>query len=305
MKRFVYSMPGNEALGANIAAGCAATLGQFKDHRFPDGEALVQVTDDVRDAEAIVVCTLHLPNEKLLPLLFLCRLLKDLGAAKVTLVAPYLSYMRQDKRFHPGEAVTSDYFAQLLSSFVDRLVTIDPHLHRKHAMSELYTVPAAALHAAELISAYIRDNMVNPLIVGPDSESEQWVSAVAEQAGAPFIVLEKTRFGDEDVRVTVPQVELYQQHTPVLVDDIISTARTMIETVQHILKAGMRPPVCIGVHAVFAGNAYENLLASGVGQVITCNTIPHPSNGIDISGLVIGALGKEKTVGKDEQKSMT
>ncbi|MEY3443003.1 MAG: hypothetical protein RLZZ519_1284 [Bacteroidota bacterium] len=290
MKRFVYSMPGNEALGANIAAGCSATLGQFKDHRFPDGEALVQVTDDVRGAEAIVVCTLHLPNEKLLSLLFLCRLVKDLGAAKITLVAPYLSYMRQDKQFHPGEAVTSEYFAQLLSSFVDRLVTIDPHLHRKHAMSELYTVPAVALHAAELISTYIREHVENPLIVGPDSESEQWVSAVATQANAPFIVLEKTRFGDEDVRVTVPQVELYQNHTPVLVDDIISTARTMIETVQHILHAGMRPPICIGVHAVFAGEAYSKLLEAGVAKVVTCNTIAHPSNGIDVSGLISAAL---------------
>ena len=292
MKRFVYAMPGNEDLGAKITAGLGGNTGSFKDHRFPDGEALVQVLDDVAGAETIVVCTLYQPNEKLLPLLFLCRLLKDLGAKKVILVAPYLSYMRQDKRFHTGEAVTSEYFAQLLSSFVDRLVTIDPHLHRKHAMSELYSVPAVALHAASQISAYIQSNIAHPLIVGPDSESEQWVSVVAEQAGAPFIVLEKTRFGDEDVRVTVPQVELYQQHTPVLVDDIISTARTMIETVQHILKAGMRPPVCIGVHAVFAGNAYENLLASGVGQVITCNTIPHPSNGIDVAKLVIAALGE-------------
>ena len=68
------------------------------------------------------------------------------------------------------------------------------------------------------------------------------------------MVLEKTRHGDEEVQVSVPQVEQFKNHTPVLVDDIISTARTMIETVNHLKNAGMKPATCIGVHAVFAGN---------------------------------------------------
>lgn len=290
MKRFVYATPGNEDLGRKLADGLQATVGKYSDHRFPDGESYVQVLDNVDGAEAIVVCTLHEPDAKLLPLLFLCRLLKDLNAASVVLVAPYLAYMRQDKRFHPGEAVTSEYFAALLSQYVDRLVTIDPHLHRKHDLSELYSVPAVALHAADLISAHIRSHIPNGLIVGPDSESEQWVAAVAQKAGCPFIVLEKIRVGDREVHVTVPHVAEYRHHTPVLVDDIISTAHTMIETVKRLITAGMRPPVCIGVHAVFAGEAYKLLQQAGVENVITCNTIAHPSNGIDVSDLIVGAL---------------
>ena len=77
----------------------------------------------------------------------------------------------------------------------------------------------------------------------------------------------------------------YKNHTPVLVDDIISTARTMIETVGHLKKAGMKAPVCIGVHAVFAGNAYQDLKKAGA-KVVTCNTIPHESNGIDLSSIL-------------------
>jgi ribose-phosphate pyrophosphokinase len=290
MRRILFSMPGNEALGEKVAMGLNAERGKWVCRHFPDGESYIQSQEEVHDAEAIVVCTLDRPDGKLLPLFFLCQLLKDLGAASVVLVAPYLAYMRQDKRFHPGEAVTSEYFATLLSSFVDRLVTIYPHLHRKHAMGELYTVPARALHATEEISTYIRTHVKKPLLVGPDSESHQWVSRVANLAGAPFIVLEKMRFGDEEVRVSVPEVDLYRDHTPVLVDDIVSTARTMIETVNHMHAAGMKAPVCIGVHAVFAGEAFEALQAARVRDIVTCNTIAHPSNGIDISGLIVGAL---------------
>lgn len=74
------------------------------------------------------------------------------------------------------------------------------------------------------------------------------------------------------------------------VDDIISTARTMIASVGHLERTGMRPPVCVGVHAVFAGSAYEDLLAAGAGRVVTCNTIPHASNAIDITGIFVESV---------------
>ena len=141
------------------------------------------------------------------------------------------------------------------------------------------------VHAANAISRWVKENVENPVLVGPDSESEQWVSEVATAAEAPFMVLEKTRHGDRDVEVSVPQVEEFKEHTPVLVDDIISTARTMIETVGHLKNAGMKAPVCIGVHAVFAGSAYQDLINAGA-EVVTCNTIPHESNKIDLSSIL-------------------
>lgn len=147
----------------------------------------------------------------------------------------------------------------------------------------MYSIPSKVLHAADDISTWIRGNIERPLLIGPDSESEQWVSEVAKGADAPFIVLQKIRHGDRDVEVTVPDIELYKDRTPVLVDDIISTGETMIQTVKHLKRAGMRPPVCIGVHAVFAGNAYQNLMDAGAEVVATCNTIPHPSNAIPLT----------------------
>ena len=84
----------------------------------------------------------------------------------------------------------------------------------------------------------------------------------------------------------MPDIDKYKDATPVLVDDIISTARTMIETVGHLKRAGMKPPICVGIHAVFSGNAYQDLMDSGVEKIVTCNTIPHPSNTIDLSDIM-------------------
>lgn len=295
MKSIIFSLPGNELLANSVSKNLSAESGQMEMRQFPDRETYVRVLSDVIGRKVIIVATLHDPDEKLLPLYFLSKLLKELQANKITLIAPYLSYMRQDKRFKEGEAITSGYFAKLLSSFVDEIITIDPHLHRRHSMSEIYSVPCRVIHASELISKWIRDNVEKPLIIGPDSESEQWVSEVAENAGAPFVILEKTRSGDRQVKVSVPQMEEYKGHTPVLVDDIISTAHTMIETIKHLKRAGMVPPVCIGVHAVFAGRAFEKLKASGVAKIVTCNTIPHESNSIEISELLLFALNSKNT----------
>ncbi|MDX1912496.1 MAG: ribose-phosphate pyrophosphokinase [Saprospiraceae bacterium] len=288
----IFALPGNTVLARGIARHLDAGLGAFTVRRFPDGESYVRLLCEVKGLHTVIVCTLFQPDDKILPLYYLTKLLKDSGAQSVTLVAPYLAYMRQDKVFNPGEAVTSDYFATLLSSFLDRLITIDPHLHRHGSMSELYSIPCKVIHAARLLSDWIRQNIANPIIIGPDSESEQWVSEVAAAADAPFLVLEKVRHGDREVEVSKPVVAAYQGRTPVLVDDIISTAHTMIETVGHLRVAGMAAPVCIGVHPVFAGNAYDDLVAAGAAEVISCNTIQHPSNRIDVAGMLATAISE-------------
>jgi ribose-phosphate pyrophosphokinase len=226
------------------------------------------------------------PDDKFLPLMFAAAAARELDAAKVGLVSPYLAYMRQDRRFQPGEAVTSTYFARLLSSQIDWLVTVDPHLHRRESLAEIYSIPTQVMHAAPLISDWIRAEVKRPLLIGPDSESEQWVAAVACNAGAPHVVLWKMRRGDRDVEVSVPDVARWRDHTPVLVDDIVSTGRTMIETIGHLKREGMQPPVCIGVHGIFAVEAFSDLMAAGAGRVVTTNTIPHMTNSIDVTALL-------------------
>jgi ribose-phosphate pyrophosphokinase len=280
----VFPLPGNGDLAARLARRLGADLGELTVRRFPDGESYVRFDTPPAGRSVVLVCTLDRPDEKVVPLCFAASTARELGAERVGLVAPYLAYMRQDARFQPGEGVTAPQFARLLSGVVDWLVTVDPHLHRVAALTDIYRVPATAVASAGVVAAWLRAHVRAPLVVGPDSESAQWVRAVADRADAPHVVLSKVRHGDREVEVSVPDVDRWRTHTPVLVDDIISTASTMIETVGHLRQTGLGAPVCVGVHAVFAGHAYRDLLAMGPARVATCDTIPHASNAIALDG---------------------
>lgn len=287
MKNIFFALPGNEIITELLIKKKGAEKGIIEIRKFPDGETYVRIMSDVRNKEVFLVCTLHEPDAKILPLYFLSKTAKELGAKTICLIVPYLAYMRQDKAFNPGEAITSTYFAHLISGFVDTLITIDPHLHRIKSLDEIYAIPTKVRHAANHISAWIKNNIDNPILIGPDMESEQWVSEVAKNANSPYVVLNKIRYGDRKVHVSVPHVNEYKKCIPILLDDIISTGQTMIESIDHLKVIGMKPPVCVGVHAVFSGNSFQQMKNSGAGDIVTCNTITHKSNKIDISDLLI------------------
>jgi ribose-phosphate pyrophosphokinase len=292
MQPLLVALRDNEPLAMPLANAIGAELARLELRRFPDGETYLRYDTAPPGRPVVILCPLDRPDEKFLPLLFAAATARDLGAASVGLVSPYLAYMRQDRRFRPGEAITSAYFARTLSRHIDWLVTVDPHLHRRSSLSEIYAVPAVALHAAPVIAKWIREAVAKPLLVGPDAESEQWVAAVARDADAPHVVLEKIRRGDRNVQVSIPEIEQWRGHTPVLVDDIASTARTMIETAGHLLRAGLPPPVCVAIHGLFAGDAYRELMKAGASRIVTSNTVPHETNVIDVTNLIAEAVRK-------------
>ena len=290
MKLLFIALPGNEELTSRLCGHLAGDLGLIETRRFPDGETYVRLLDDVRGRSVVLVCTLDKPDDKTLRLLFAAHAARDLGAARIGLVAPYLAYMRQDKRFQSGEAMTSNAYAGLLSASVDWIVTIDPHLHRRSSMSEIYSIPVAVCHAAPKLSDWIREHVTDAIVIGPDSESEQWVSAVADAAGAPFTTLEKTRLGDRDVEIKIQNVERWRDRRPVLVDDIISSGRTMEVAIRQLVALGFAPPVVLGVHGLFADDAFARLRAAGVAQIVSTNSVPHQSSEIDISDVLASAI---------------
>ena len=290
MSVLIFPMPGHDQLADRLVELMAGDRGVIETRRFPDGESYVRLMNDVSGRDVVFVAPLDRPNAKILPLVFVASTARELGAKSVGLVVPYLPYMRQDRRFHEGESITSRWFAKLVSSIADWMVTIDPHLHRYHSLDEIYDLDARYLTAAPLISAWIKGKVVKPLLVGPDRESEQWVSAVAKSVNAPCAILQKNRKGDRDVEVSRPDVSAWQDHTPILVDDIISTARTMIETISRIEEVGLQPPICIGVHAVFADQSYDALKAAGPAEIVTCNTIAHETNAIDVAALLVDGI---------------
>jgi ribose-phosphate pyrophosphokinase len=287
----IVSLPGSERLGVDLSERLAARRQLVEMRRFPDGESYVRINGQLRDEPLLIVGSLDRPDEKLLPLLLLAATARELGAAEVGLVAAYLPYLRQDRRFRPGEAVSAVHFARLLSGAFDWVVCVEPHLHRLRHLGDVYEVPACAVSAAPLIAAWIRDNIDRPLIIGPDEESRKWVEPAAAAADAPFVVVRKCRVGDFHVEVALPDLAAFRDRTPVVLDDIVSTGGTVEQIVRALVKAGFPSPACIAVHGIFAGDAYERIVRAGAKLIATCNTIPHVSNAIDVTAPLAEAAG--------------
>lgn len=293
MKPILLALPGAELTARRLARALGAALGVVEWRHFPDGETYVRVRTRLANRKVVVVAELDRPDDKFLPLLFLASAAHDLGACAVGLVCPYLPYMRQDKQFMSGEAVTSTHFARLVSAAFDWLVTVDPHLHRRKSLSDIYAIPSIAVHAAPLIAAWIHDHVQRPVLVGPDSESVQWVAAVAVQADATYTVLRKRRLGDRSVKVSPFNLDGRGKPTPIVIDDIVSTGGTMIETVKQIRAQGGAPPVCIAVHPLFVGESYGELRRAGAGRIVSSNTIRHRSNAIDLTELLATTIASQ------------
>lgn len=278
----VLAVPGDEVHARELAARLCVAVVVPEVRQFPDGELYVRIEADVAGHEVILVGSLHGRGDTFLRIAFLADTARDLGASRVGLVAPYLAYLRQDDRFRSGEGVTARYFGRLMSQVVDWLVTVDPHLHRLDSLERVYSIPTSIARAAPAIAKYIAEKVTHPVLIGPDAESVQWVSAVAAGCGAPFQILDKTRRGDRDVSITAPDGK-WNGHTPVVIDDIISTGKTMIEATRQVVASGAAAPLCIAIHAVFADALEAELMSAGAGGIITCDTVPHATNQICIA----------------------
>lgn len=289
MNHVLLPFPLQRRLAESMASPLHARLGRLDWRRFPDGESLVAIDDALDGASVAIVASLHHPDEMALALRFAAATAREFGAQRVGLIAPYLAYMRQDKRFHSGEAVSAPLFARFLEESFDWLVSADPHLHRNLQLSNLYRIAARAVATAPLVADWIRGEVPDAIVIGPDSESEQWVSEIARRADVPHQVLNKIRHGDRDVEVSLPDAAAARGRTPVIVDDIVSSGRTVIETIGHLKRLGLPPPICVAIHAVFAADAYQQLLTSGAARVVSTDSIAHASNAISIAALLAHA----------------
>ncbi|MGY6555141.1 MAG: ribose-phosphate diphosphokinase [Wenzhouxiangella sp.] len=286
----IIALPGHERLADQLAARFGISLAALNYRRFPDGESYLRVDADLRDRSVVLVASLNQPDPQLPALLFAADLARDLGARRVGLVCPYLCYLRQDQRFQPGEALTSRSFARWLSAHLDWLVTVDPHLHRYASLDEIYTLDSEVVTAAPVIAEWIKAQVEDPVLIGPDGESEQWIRAVAAHGRWPWRVFEKKRSGDHAVHMRLPELKAIRSHQPVLIDDIISSGTTIVQATRHLLEAGLKAPIVVGVHGLFDDPARSRLREAGVNRLLCCNSVPVPEAEIDISGLLLAPI---------------
>ena len=270
-------------LARAAGSGCARiTL-----HRFPDGESLVR-TRPPAGRHAVVVRALHDPNAKLVETVLAADALRRAGARRVTLVAPYLAYMRQDAVFAPGEPVSQRVIGEWLGRTFDAVLTVEAHLHRIAALSEVIPGNAHSLTAAPVLAQWVRRTGRDCIVVGPDVESAPWVRAIARAADVPWVVGEKRRVEDRVVQIDFPALPIRAR--AVIVDDIASTGATLAVAARALRRAGIRVVDAAVVHAIFAPGALARIRAGGVGRMVSCDTIPHPTNAIACAPLLATAL---------------
>ena len=276
-----------------LAAAADLALRPVQRHRFPDGELRLTLPVDAsgRLPERVVVLrSLHQPNEKLIELMLVARAARDLGVRHLTLVAPYLAYMRQDIAFHPGEAVSQRIVGPFLASLFDAVVSVDPHLHRVVTLEE--AVPAAqtaVISGALLLADWIALQRPGAMLMGPDGESAQWVAQAAERHGFDYAVCTKERHGDRSVSVVLPPVDV-QGRCVVLLDDMASTGHTLAQATRLLRAAGAAAVDVAVTHALIDAAALDALHAAGVGQFWSTDCVAHPTNAVATAGALALAL---------------
>ena len=256
---------------------------------LPDGE--VKLTLPGRLPERVVLVRgLQQPNAKLAALLIAAPAARELGARHLSLVAPYLAYMRQDMRFHPGEAVSQRHIGQALAQWFDAVITVDPHLHRVASMDEV--VPGRrglAVSASPLLGGLAAQQVPGALLLAPDEEAGQWVRAAAQAHGLDFAVCHKQRHGDREVEVALHGANVCGRAVVVL-DDVASTGRTLVAAAQAALASGATSVDVAVTHGLFIGDALAQVRAAGVRHVWRSDCVPHVTNAASVVGLLAAAV---------------
>jgi ribose-phosphate pyrophosphokinase len=284
-------------LAEKVVQELGVSISELDVRRFPDGEKYVRILDNVSGEDvAVIQSTYHKPDEYLFEYFLLAETLRDLGAKKVTAVIPYFAYARQDERFNPGEAISFETVAKLIENVgTNEIYTIDMHLHRVPDISKMFKIPAYNLSAIPLIANYVKKNfeLSKLLVIGPDEEAEQWAKAAAETLKVDYDVLEKRRLGPEKVEIKPRRLDVKGRDV-LIVDDIISTGGTILETVKVVRREGARKIIAACTHPVLVEDALTKIYEAGTDAVIGTDTIPSPVSHVSVAPIIAEALMKEK-----------
>ncbi len=285
----ILAFPDYLSQSQRLAARLDAGLAEIIVHHFPDSESFVRLPQPL--PEHLILCrSLNQPNDKLIELLLCARTARELGAKRLTLVAPYMCYMRQDIANQPGEAVSQRVIGSMLADLFDDVITVDPHLHRISALSQAIPITnAISLSAANDIGGFLKAKFEHVLLLGPDAESEQWVSSIAGNIGFDYAIAHKHRRGDQQVDMSLPELN-YRNQPVVIIDDMASTGRTLAKAAGLLQAAGAKDIYAAVTHALFCGDALTHILSAGIKTIWTTDSIDHPAACIKLDSLLAGAI---------------
>ncbi|MBC9877979.1 ribose-phosphate pyrophosphokinase [Bradyrhizobium sp. INPA01-394B] len=290
----LQTLPSGATAAKRLAARLELPCDEIALNRFPDGELRVTVAPPADTT--ILYAPLDHPNDKLIALLFAAEALRRGGARRLVLVAPYLCYMRQDTAFHPGEAISQRAMGRLLTTLVDRIVTVDAHLHRSPDIKSVFPgIEAENLSAMPAIADALAAGGIDSetVAIGPDAESEPWVRDLAARLGLQHTVARKARHGDRAVEIEFADPTLLRGRPALMIDDIVSSGTTLMVAARTLRAIGATAVDAVVTHALFPAAMVAAFTDAGIRSIRSTDSVPHPTNAITLEETLAMALWPE------------
>jgi ribose-phosphate pyrophosphokinase len=278
MKLSLISGSANPNLAKGVASSLGTRLGAFGRQSFPDDELHVEIKEDVREHEVFLIQPTSPPvSDHLLELLLLADACRRNGARRVTAVIPYFGYARQDQRAKEGEPLAAKLIADLLSTRIDRLITLDLH---NPAIEGFFSFPVEHLSAVQVLARAVQPVLSqDSVLVAPDLGAVKLAERYADILALPVAYAQKVRLSGRkvEVRQLIGEIE---NRFPVLVDDIISTGNTMFSTIQQLLERGCEPHITVvASHGLFVEKALEKFSRLPIDKIIVTDSVLRTDTG--------------------------
>jgi len=269
----VFSGTANPDLAKKIADYLNIPLGQADVTRFPDGEIFVKIKENIRGCDVYVIQpTCDPANDNLMELLIMIDALKRASAERITAVVPYYGYARQDRKDQPRVSITAKLVANILTAAgANRILGMDFHVDQ---IQGFFDIPVDHLYAAPVFVDYIKSlNMENLTVVSPDTGGIKSARGVAKQLNASLAAIDKRRVTGKDIQVLNIMGEVKGRNL-IIVDDIISTAGSLVEAIKALKENGALSISAAITHPVLAGPAIERIESCPIDELIVTDTIP-------------------------------
>ncbi|WP_209320027.1 ribose-phosphate diphosphokinase [Methanocaldococcus jannaschii] len=282
----VVSGSQSQNLAFKVAKLLNTKLTRVEYKRFPDNEIYVRIVDEINDDEAVIINTQKNQNDAIVETILLCDALRDEGVKKITLVAPYLAYARQDKKFNPGEAISIRALAKIYSNIVDKLITINPH---ETHIKDFFTIPFIYGDAVPKLAEYVKDKLNDPIVLAPDKGALEFAKTASKILNAEYDYLEKTRLSPTEIQIA-PKTLDAKDRDVFIVDDIISTGGTMATAVKLLKEQGAKKIIAACVHPVLIGDALNKLYSAGVEEVVGTDTYLSEVSKVSVAEVIVDLL---------------
>jgi ribose-phosphate pyrophosphokinase len=269
----IFCGTANEPLCDEVCQFLGMTRGQAMVTRFADGEAYVQIQENVRGADVFVMQpTCHPVDMHLMEVLLMLDALKRASARRITAVIPYYGYARQDRKDKPRVPISSKLVADLLTAAgAHRALVIDPHTAQ---LQGFFNIPVDHLFASPVLVDYFKKlSLPNLTVVSPDAGGVERARFFAKKMDAALAIVDKRRV-EMNVAEVMHVIGDVHGRTCLVIDDLIDTAGTLVKTAQALLNNGALSVYACCSHPVLSGPAVQNIVNSPITEVVVTNTIP-------------------------------